>query len=79
MQNIDWFEKFINSDFMDELIAYRLREAMVMNQAAIVELESRDDLEDFEKQDLEDCRSWAKSLEDIYGYFGGDLDEHLHT
>lgn len=76
MENIDWFERFINSDFMDELLTYRLREAMVLNAIAIAELESRDNLEDFEKQDLEDCRSWAKSLEDIYEYFGGDLDVH---
>ena len=41
MQNIDWFEKFVNSDFMDELIVYRLREAMIMNHGTIVELESR--------------------------------------
>ena len=76
MQNIDWFKKFINSDFMDELIVYRLREAMDMNASAIAELESRDDLEDFEKQDLEECRLWAKSLEDNYGYFGGSLDAY---
>ena len=74
MQNIDWFEKFINSGFMDELIVHRMREAMVLNEAAIAELESREELEDFEKQDLEDCRSWAESLEDVYGYFGGNLD-----
>lgn len=71
MENVDWFEKFVNSDFMDELLAYRIREAMVLNQTAVEELEAREDLEDFERQDLEDFRSWAKSLEDVYGYFGG--------
>lgn len=75
MENIDWFEKFINSDFMDELVAYRIQEAIVLNEIAIAELEARDDLEDFEKQDLEDCRSWAASLQDVYGYFGGVLND----
>jgi len=74
MQNIDLFEKFMNSDFMDELIVHRLREAIVLNEAAIAELESREDLADYEKEDLKDCKSWSKSLEDTYGYFGGTLD-----
>ncbi|MDA1317394.1 MAG: hypothetical protein O3B87_05240 [bacterium] len=77
MKNIDWFEKFVNSDFMDELIVYRLREVMAMNDVAIAELKWRDDLEDFEKEDLKDCNSWAKSLKDVYEYLGGDLDVYI--
>lgn len=71
MEKVEWFEKFINSDFMDELIIYRIREAMLLNKEAIAELEARDNLEDFEKEDLNDFRSWAQSLEDVHGYFGG--------
>jgi hypothetical protein len=69
----DWAQKFIDSDFMDQILAYKIREAIILNEAAIVSLESRDDLADYEKQDLEDCHSWAKSLEDVYTYFGGNL------
>ena len=70
-----WFEKFINSEFMDELILNRLREDILLNEEAIRELQSQNNLKDYEKQDLENCLSWKKSLEDVYSYFGGNLNE----
>ena len=71
--NIDWAQKFVDSDLMDQILAYKIREAIILNEAAIMSLEGRTDLEDYEKQDLEDCYSWTKSLEDVYTYFGGNL------
>ena len=71
--NVDWAQKFIDSDLMDQILAYKIREAIILNEAAIMSLERRTDLEDYEKQDLEDCYSWTKSLEDVYTYFGGNL------
>lgn len=69
----DWAQKFIDSDFMEQILAYKLREAIILNEAAIMSLEKKDNLEEFEKQDLEDCYAWTKSLEDVYTYFGGNL------
>jgi hypothetical protein len=71
--NIDWAQKFIDSDLMDQILAYKLQEAIKLNSAAIEELKDRQDLEDFEKEDLEDCYSWHNSLVDVYAYFGGHL------
>jgi hypothetical protein len=73
--SINWAQKFIDSDLMDQIMAYKLREAIILNQAAIQSLENKAELEDYEKEDLEDCRSWANSLEDVYTYFGGSLNE----
>jgi len=71
--NIDWAQKFVDSDLMDQILAHKIHEAIVLNEAAIMSLERRTDLKDFEKEDLENCHSLSKSLEDVYTYFGGDL------
>lgn len=75
--NIDWAQKFTDSDLMDQIIVYRLREAIVLNQVAMQSLENKAELEDYEKEDLEDCRSWANSLQDVYSYFGGSLFDEM--
>lgn len=77
--NIDWAQKFVDSDLMDQILVYKLREAIILNEAVIDSLEDQDDLEDFEKQDLEDCHSWSNSLKDVYTYFGGDLADFRRT
>ena len=73
--NIDWAQKFIDSDLMDQILAYKLQESIKLNSAAIAELKDRQDLEDFEKEDLEDCYSWHNSLVDVYTYFGGHITD----
>lgn len=74
---IDWAQKFIDSDLMDQIMAYKLREAIVLNQVAMESLENKSELEDYEKEDLEDCRSWANSLQDVYAYFGGSVFDEM--
>lgn len=75
--NIDWVKNFIYSDTMDELIAYRLAEAVRMNrdeyQKLIEEAETRT-LEKFELEDMQDCIHWETTLIEAYRYFAGDAE-----
>lgn len=71
-EGFDWFERFVESDFMDDIIAYKIRQALISVETAIHEYESEEQLSEQEEQDLKDCRSWKHSLRDVYAYFAGD-------
>lgn len=63
--------ELVNSDVGDKILLLSLKESLQMKIEMSQELEEHDDLEDFEKQDLEDQKKMITHLEAVIDYYGG--------
>lgn len=63
--------ELVNTDVGDKIVLLSLKESLRMKMEMSQELEERDDLEDFEKQDLEDQKKMITHLEAVIDYYGG--------
>lgn len=67
----DFIERLINSDWMDEVIQYRLKSAIEATIVEIKDYKSRDSLEPYQQEDLNHWLKDIKYLTDAYIYFSG--------
>lgn len=63
--------ELVNSDVGDKILLLSLKESLRRNIEMSQDLEERDDLKDFEKQDLEDQKKMITHLEAVIDYYGG--------
>lgn len=63
--------ELVNSDVGDKILLLSLKESLRRNIEMSQDLEEHDDLEDFEKQDLEDQKKMITHLEAVIDYYGG--------
>jgi hypothetical protein len=70
----DFMNRFIYSDFMDEIIQYRLKTLIDDTVENIREYKSRDKLEPHQQEDLDQWLKDIKYLTDTYIYFSGQYN-----
>lgn len=65
-------EKLVYSEFMDEIISIQLKNAIEGNIEEIKRLQSLTNLQNFQEEDLHDCKEAVEYLHKTYIYFSGD-------
>lgn len=65
-------EKLVNSEFMDEIISIQLKNAIEGNIEEIKRLQSLPNLQNFQEEDLYNCKEAVEHLHKTYIYFSGD-------
>jgi hypothetical protein len=74
----DLFEEFMNGDFGDNLVAFRIREQVLALRLSIDTLEhlnrSRAGLTTYQREDLEDNWQDLDAMTRAYIYFSGDYE-----
>ena len=78
----DLFEEFMNGDFVDSLVTFRIREQVLILRLSIDVLEhmnrTRGGLETDQREDLEENWQDLDALTRAYIYFSGDYElEHI--
>jgi capsid protein len=74
MDETNFANQFIYSDFMDQVISYRLKKTMEDTIRDIKDYEGRKTLKRFQREDL---NMWRKDIEcmiRVYKYYAGDDD-----
>ena len=74
MNTPDFMERLIHSDWMDEVIQYRLKSLIDSTVTDIKDYKSRDSLEPYQQEDLEQWIKDIKYLTDTYIYFSGQYN-----
>lgn len=72
MNSNELFNKFLYSDFSDELFCLKLKECIKLNMEDISKLENLEKLEPYQEQDLQDHKEAVEYLHKTYIYFSGD-------
>ena len=70
----DFMDRFIHSDFMDEVIQYRLKSLIDYTVEEIRKYKSKDKLEPHLQQDLDQWLKDIKCLTHTYIYFSGQYN-----
>jgi hypothetical protein len=74
----DLFEEFMNGDFGDNLVAFRIREQVLALRLSITSLEhlnrTRGGLTTGQREDLEENWQDLEAMTRAYIYFSGDYD-----
>ena len=70
----DFMDRFIYSDFIDEIIQYRLKSLIDDTVEDIREYKAKDSLEPYQKEDLEQWLKDIKYLTHTYIYFSGQYN-----
>ena len=78
----DLFEEFMNGDFGDNLVAFRIREQVLALRLSITSLEhlnrTQGGLLLYQREDLEENWQDLEALTRAYMYFSGDYElEHI--
>lgn len=71
MNTPDLMSRIVHSDWMDEVIQYRLKSLIDSTVANIKDYKSRDSLKPHQQEDLEQWLKDIKYLTDTYIYFSG--------
>jgi len=67
----DFMDRFVHSEFMDEVIKYRLKSLIDDTVESIREYKTKDSLEPYQQEDLDHWLKDIKYLTDTYIYFSG--------
>ena len=70
----DFMNRFIHSDFMDEVIQYRLKILIDNTVEYIREYKAKDNLKPHQQEDLDQWMKDIKYLTDTYIYFSGQYN-----
>ena len=74
MNETNFVKQFIHSDFMDQVISYRLKKTMEHTIRDIKDYEGRTTLQRFQREDLDMWRKDIECMIHVYKYYAGDDD-----
>ena len=70
----DFMDRFVHSDFMEEIIQYRLKSIIDYTVEEIRKYKSKDKLEPYQQEDLDQWLKDIKCLTHTYIYFSGQYN-----
>lgn len=72
MTGPDFMKQFIHSDFMDQIISYRLKTTIQLTMRDIKDYEGRTTLKPFQREDLKTWRKDVECMLHVYKYYNMD-------